>query len=73
MKLSKMELEPSSPNSKNTFFLLYALFLVFIVVQKKVNTATLRLLIHRTSCLPGGPLAGVWELGVWEDSHYSQN
>lgn len=55
MKLSKIELEPSSPNSKNIFLLSYALFLVFMVVQKRVNLATLRLLSHKSLACEVGP------------------
>ena len=73
MELAKMELEPGRANSKYIFFPLCGLFLLFMVVQKGVNRVGLRQFMYRRACLPGWPLAGVGELGIWEDSHHPQN
>ena len=41
-------------------------------VQKRVNSR-LEMSILRKACSQCWLLAGVWELGIWEGSQYSQN
>lgn len=44
-----------------------------LVVQKKLNITSLRLIILRTLCLQGWPMAGVLEPEFGEAFHHSQN
>lgn len=42
-------------------------------MQRRVNTAGLRLLSLQKACLQSWPMAGIWELGFWQGPHHPQN
>lgn len=64
-------IDVSFPFAWNVFALFFHLKCLSICAEELTQHTWL--FSFKQTCLWGWPLAGVWELGVWQGSHHSQN